>query len=114
MVLVAPQVRHRNRPVLPIAMDMAVRPALLASDASAGLDVVRPAADLPHPCRGAVRGFRQLASVDAQESKVAHPRQERRKPPQDGLPPVAYAYLFQSLVRDVASEFRLDVAPELP
>ena len=58
MVLVDPQVRRPNRLVRPSAMDTTVRPAPLASDASADPDAVRLAADFPALCQEAVPDFR--------------------------------------------------------
>jgi hypothetical protein len=66
-------------------MDTAVRPVLLASDALVGLDAVRLVVDLPDLCPEAVPDFHLSASADAQEPQVAHPLQERLKPPPDAL-----------------------------
>jgi hypothetical protein len=78
-----------------------------ASDASAALDAVRLAADLPPRCPEVARGSRRSASADAPEPQAVRTRQAL--PLLDALPMVACPRLAQ------AQEFSPPVvAPERP
>jgi hypothetical protein len=106
MVLVGLQVRRPPRPIQPAVKDTIARLALPASDASAALDAVRPAADLPAQCPEAVHGSRPSASADAPEPQAVRTRQAL--PLLDALPMVACPCLAQ----DAAQQFPPAVAPE--
>jgi len=116
MVLAAQQVLRPIRLVLPIAMDMAVRPVPPAWDASVDPDAVR-LVFAPRALKEAVRDFRPLASGDAVE--VAHPLRGHPKLPLVAPPMAAAAFPSQSLahfqIHHVAQEIPPQAAgPEFP